>query len=68
MSKTRHGLFFDRKLTSFNGLSEAFSYFPTYIYHNFDKILQINLDISKAFGFGVITFYTTEENFLPKGN
>ena len=37
------------------------------VHHNADKTLWINLDEFKKFGFGIVAFYTAEEDVLPEG-
>lgn len=37
------------------------------MHHNPDKVLWINLDASKEFGFGAVAFYDTEGSSLTEG-
>lgn len=37
------------------------------VYHNLDKTLWINLDISNEFGFKAVVFHTTVDKNLPDG-
>lgn len=56
-----------QELVSFQSIQEVLSHPSTLIYHNPDKILWINLDASKEFGFGAVIFHTTTDEKLPQG-
>lgn len=57
-----------QELTSFLSIQEALSWPSTLVYHNPDKILWIDLDASKEFGFGAIFFHTISGKGIPKGH
>lgn len=39
----------------------------TLVHHNLDKVLWIDLDASKEFGFGAIVFHTISNEVISKG-
>lgn len=55
-----------QQLASFEVIQISLTKPITPAYHDPDKILWINLNILKEFGFGVIIIYTDEENELIK--
>lgn len=54
------------ELLSFQSLQKALFRFTTLKYYNLDKILQIDLNVFKKFGFETIVFYIKNNNILPK--
>lgn len=67
MLKTRFGALFYEKLAVFKALQEICSRFSTFVYHNLNKVLWIDLDTSKEFGFEVVAFYTAKKIALSEG-
>lgn len=57
---------FSAKLAAFHSLQGVLAKPTTFIHYKSDKILQINLDTSKKFGFGVVKFYTSPNKELPE--
>lgn len=55
------------KLAAFQSLQAALSKPTTLIHHDPDKILWIDLDASKQFGFGEVVFHTSPNEELPEG-
>lgn len=55
------------KLAAFLSLQKALSKPTTLVHHDPNKILWINLDASKEFGFGAVVFYTFPNEQLLKG-
>ena len=53
------------KLPAFSSLQEALSRSTTLIHYNLNKILWINLNVSKEFGFGAVVFHTSPNKELP---
>lgn len=66
-SKTRLGAPTPQELASFLSIQDALSQPSTLVHHNPDKILWIDLDASKEFGFGAIVFHTASNEALPDG-
>ncbi len=58
-SKTKLGPPIPQELTSFLSIQEALSWPSTLVHYNPEKILWIDLDASKEFGFGAMVFHTT---------
>lgn len=54
------------ELAAFQSLQEALSKLTILIHHDPNKILWINLDTSKEFGFGTVVFHTFPNKELPK--
>ncbi len=64
-SKTRLKTPTPLELASFRSIQDALSEPSTLVHHDPDKILWIDLDASKEFGFGAVVFYTkTNERLL----
>lgn len=55
----------ERKLAAFDALQLALSQPMTFVHHNPNRSLWIDLDICKEFGFGAVAFHTTD-NVLQK--
>lgn len=55
------------KMTAFQSLQEALSRPTTLVHHDPDKILWIDLDASKEFGFEAVVFHTSSNEKLPEG-
>ncbi len=55
------------KLVAFQSLQKALSKPTTLIHHDSDKILWIDIDVSKEFGFGEVVFHTSPNEELPEG-
>ena len=66
-SKTKLGPPTPQELASFLSIQEALSRPSTLVYHNPDKVLWIDLDASKEFGFGAILFHTISGKVMPEG-
>lgn len=66
-SKTRHGPPTPQEQASFLSIQEAPSQPSTLVHHDLDKILWIDLDTSKEFGFGAVVFHTSTGENLPQG-
>lgn len=66
MLKTRIETLLDKKLAFFNTLQEVSSYIITFVYYNLNKVLEIDINISKKFDFEIIAFYTAKKNALSK--
>lgn len=66
-SKTKLPPATPRQLASFEGIQAALAEPITLAYYDPDKILWIDLDASKEFGFGAIIFHTDKENELTEG-
>ncbi len=66
-SKTKLGPPTSQKLASFLSIEEALSRPSTLIHHNPEKILWIDLDAFKEFGFGAMVFHTTSGETIPEG-
>ncbi len=60
-SKTRLKPPTEKELAAFDALQLAMSQRTTFVHHNPDKPLWIDLDASKEFGFGAVAFHTTED-------
>lgn len=56
------------KLAAFQSLQEAQFKPTTLIYYDPNKILWINFDASKEFGFGVVVFHTSPNKEFPERN
>ncbi len=56
-----------QELASFLSIQEALAQPSTVVHHNPEKILWIDLDTSKEFGFGAIVFHTTSNKAIPEG-
>lgn len=56
-----------KELAAFEALQEALSCPTTLVHNNPDKVLWIDLDASKKFGFGAVAFHDTKRSSLPKG-
>ena len=67
-SKTKLGPPTPQELASFLSIQEALSQPSTLMHHNPEKILWIDLDASKKFGFGAIVFHTTSGKTISKGH
>ena len=66
-SKTKLGPPTPQELASFQSIQDALSQPSTLVNHDPGKILWIDLDASKEFGFGAIVFYTAANEALPEG-
>ena len=55
------------EMAAFQSLQEALSRPTTLVHHNPDKILWIDLDAFKKFGFGAVVFHTSPNEELPEG-
>lgn len=66
-SKTKLPPATPRLLASFEGIQAALAKPITLAHHDPDKILWIDLDASKEFGFDAVIFHTNEENELTEG-
>ena len=55
------------ELAAFQSFQEALSKLITLIHHDPNKILWINLDAFKEFGFGAVVFPTFPNKELPEG-
>ncbi len=66
-SKIKLGPPTPQELASFNSIQEALSRPSTLVHHNPDKVLWIDLDASKKFGFGAIVFHTISNEAIPEG-
>ena len=66
-SKTKLEPPMPQELASFQSIQDALSQPATLIHHNPEKILWIDLDTSKKFGFGAIVFHTAANETLPEG-
>ena len=66
-SKTKLGPPTPQELASFQLIQEALSQPSTLVYHDPGKVLWIDLDASKEFGFGAILFHTASNKALPEG-
>ncbi len=51
----------ERELAAFDALQLALSQPTTLVHHNPDRLLWIDLDASKEFGFGAVAFHTAED-------
>lgn len=51
----------------FQNIQKALSHPSTFVHHNSDKTLWIDLDASKKFSFGAVVFYTSFDKTLFKG-
>ncbi len=51
----------EKELAAFDALQLALSQPTTLVHHNSGKVLWIDLDTSKEFGFGVMAFHTAED-------
>lgn len=60
MSKTKLLLSISHELGFFKRIQNALFKLTTLIYHNLNKILWIDLDVLKKFGFGTIIFHTNK--------
>lgn len=67
ISKTKLGTFTAQKLALFFSIQETLSQPSTLVHHNQEKMLWINLDTSKEFGFGAIVFHTALNKIVPEG-
>ncbi len=66
-SKTKLDPLTPQELASFLSIQEALSRPSILVHHNPDKVLWIDLDASKEFGFGAIFFHTISGEVIPKG-
>ena len=66
-SKTKVGSPTPQELASFQSIQEALSQPSTLVHHDPEKVLWINLNASKEFGFGAIVFHTASNEALPEG-
>lgn len=66
-SKTKLPPATPRQLASFEGIQAALSKPITLAHHDPNKILWIDLNASKEFGFGAVIFHINEENELTEG-
>ncbi len=66
-SKTNLGPPTPQELASFLSIQEALIRPSTLVHHNPEKILWIDLDASKEFGFGAMVFHTTSGETIPEG-
>ena len=66
-SKTKLGSLTPQELASFQSIQEALSRPSTLVHHDPDKVLWIDLDVSKEFGFRAIVFHTISNEAIPKG-
>lgn len=55
-----------QELAFFPSIQDALSQLFILVYHNPEKVLWMDLDISKEFGFGAIVFYTIANKALSK--
>ena len=65
--KTKLGPPTPQKHAFFLSIQDALSWTSTLVHHNPKKVLWINLDTSKKFGFGAIIFYTAANKTLSEG-
>lgn len=56
-----------KELATFVTMWKAINRLTMLIYHNPDKVLWIDLDALKEFGFGAVAFHDTKKSALPKG-
>ena len=66
-SRTKLGPLTPQKLASFLSIQEALAQPSTLVHHNPKKILWIDLDAFKEFGFGAIVFHTASGEAIPEG-
>lgn len=66
-SKTKLGPPMPQELASFQSIQDALSQPATLVHYDPEKILWIDLDASKEFGFGAIVFHTAANETLPEG-
>lgn len=66
-SKMKLGPPTPQELASFKSIQEALSQPSTLVLHDPDKVLWINLDASKEFGFGAIVFHTISNEAILEG-
>lgn len=66
-SKTRLEAPSEKELASFHALQEALCRPTMLVHHNPDRVLWIDLDASKEFGFGAVGFHAVTEDALPQG-
>lgn len=66
-SKTKLGPPTPQELASFQSIQDTLSQPATLVHHDLEKILWIDLDVSKEFGFGAIIFHTAANKTLPEG-
>ena len=67
ISKTKLGPPTPQELASFKSIQKVLSQPSTLVHHNPDKVLWIDLDASKEFGFKAIFFHTISNKAIPKG-
>ncbi len=67
VSKTKLGPPSPRELASFQSIQETLSQPSPLVHHDPGKILWIDLDASKEFGFGAMIFHTTSNETLLEG-
>ncbi len=56
-----------QELAFFQSIQDALSHPSTFVHHNPDKTLWIDLDASKELGFGVVIFHTSTDDKLLQG-
>lgn len=66
-SKTKLGPLTIQELASFQSIQEALSQLWILVHHDLEKVLWIDLDPSKEFGFGAIVFHTASNKALLEG-
>ena len=66
-SKTKLGPSTPWELAFFQSIQDALSQPSTLVHHDQKKILWIDLDASKEFGFGAVVFHTASNEALPEG-
>ena len=67
-SKTKLGPPRPHELASFQSIQEALSQPSTLVHHNPEKVLWIDLNASKEFGFGAIVFHTASNKAFSEGH
>lgn len=65
--KTKLGPPTPQELASFQSIQETLSQPSTLVHHDPGKVLWIDLNASKEFGFGAILFHTASNEALPEG-
>lgn len=66
-SKTKLGPPTPKELAFFVSIQDALSQQSILVHHNPEKVLWIDLDALKKFGFGAVVFHTAINEALPKG-
>ncbi len=66
-SKTKLGPPTPQELASIQSIQDALSQPSTLVHHDPEKVLWIDLNASKEFGFGAVVFHTTANEAFPEG-